>query len=64
MFDFPPTGGEEGSGDVVRRLVGQRNYRRTPARGEGKDEDRKQYQNLDYEGSLRRLLRRARNLIR
>lgn len=64
MFDFPPTGGDEGSGDIVRRLVGQRNYRRAPGRGEGRDEDLKEHRSLDYEGSLRRLLRRVRSLIR
>lgn len=64
MFDFPPTGGDEGSGDVVRRLVGNRNYRRRPRRGEGTDRDFKHYQQLDYEGAFRRLLRRVRGFIR
>ena len=63
MFDCPPVGGEEGSGDIVRELVGNRNYRRRPARGEGSDRHLAEHQRLDVAGPVRRLIRRMRRAL-
>ena len=60
MFDFPPVGGDEGSGDVVRELVGNRNYRRRPARGEGADRHARELNERRGPGRLQRLLARLR----
>lgn len=63
MFDFPPTGGDEGSGDVVRDLVGNRNYRRRPRRGEGSDAQARVYAELRIDGPIRRMIQRIRKVI-